>query len=79
VVSTHDIELAELLADEYDLYHFTESVENNELIFDHKIKPGELKTRNAIKILELSSYPKAIIDEAKTISHAILQNKKPVS
>jgi DNA mismatch repair ATPase MutS len=68
VVSTHDIELANLLDNEFDLYHFTETVENNELHFDHSIKAGQLKTRNAIKLLELSNYPAEVIDEARQIT-----------
>ncbi len=67
-VSTHDIELAELLVNEnFDLYHFSEKIENNELFFDHKLKKGKLKTRNAIKILELYNYPKEIIADARKI------------
>ncbi len=68
IVATHDIELAEMLEAEYDLYHFTETVANQALHFDHTIKPGQLKTRNAIKILELSNYPEAVIKEAKEVS-----------
>jgi DNA mismatch repair ATPase MutS len=68
-VSTHDIELAALLKDEYDLYHFIEDVENDKLIFDHLIKTGSLKTRNAIKILALADYPSTIIEEAKSIAN----------
>ena len=68
VVSTHDIELADMLEGEYDLYHFTETVENNKLHFDHSMKPGQLRTRNAIRILELSNYPADIISEARQIS-----------
>jgi len=68
IVSTHDIELADMLEKEYDLYHFMETVENNELHFDHSIKPGQLRTRNAIKILELSNYPADVISEARLIS-----------
>ena len=68
IVSTHDIELADMLSNEYDLYHFSETVENNELHFDHSIKTGQLRTRNAIKILELSNYPADIITEARQIS-----------
>jgi len=68
IVSTHDIELADMLNDEYDLYHFTETIENEELHFDHKIKAGPLRTRNAIKLLELSNYPADIINEARQIS-----------
>lgn len=67
-VATHDIELSNLLEEEYELYHFTETITDNELIFDHKLKEGPLKTKNAIKILEMSKYPKEIIDEALQIS-----------
>ncbi|MFM7853167.1 MAG: MutS-related protein [Flammeovirgaceae bacterium] len=69
IVSTHDIGLAGMLEHEYDLYHFTETVENSELHFDHTIKAGPLRTRNAIKILELSSYPADVVAEAKRISN----------
>lgn len=68
-VSTHDIELAELLKDEYSQYHFVEDVEKDKLIFDHLIKNGPLKTRNAIKVLALANYPKVIIEEAKAIAN----------
>ena len=71
VVSTHDIELADMLKDEYDLYHFTEIVENNKLHFDHRIKVGQVRTRNAIKILELSNYPEDILIEARQISNTL--------
>jgi DNA mismatch repair ATPase MutS len=67
-VATHDIELSNMLQEEYELYHFTETITDNELIFDHKLKEGPLKTKNAIKILEMSKYPKEIIEEALQIS-----------
>ncbi len=69
LVSTHDIELAELLKTEFDLYHFVEDIQNDALIFDHQLKAGALKTRNAIKLLALSNYPAEIIEEAKTIAN----------
>jgi DNA mismatch repair ATPase MutS len=70
-VSTHDIELTELLSKEnYSLYHFEEHIEKNELTFDYKLKEGPLTTRNAIKILELYNYPPEIIADANaTIGH----------
>ena len=74
IVSTHDGELSDLLKTEYDLYHFTETIEGGELIFDHKLKPGPLKTRNAIKILELSDYPKEIIAEANRLSKNMVRS-----
>ena len=74
IISTHDIELSDMLKNEYDLYHFTETIEEGELYFDHKIKFGQLKTRNAIKLLELSNYPPEIISEARQISMTLGKN-----
>lgn len=70
-VSTHDLELTEFLKESYDLYHFTEVVENDTILFDYKLKPGQLETTNAIKILELNNYPLEIITEAKRLSEQI--------
>ena len=64
IVASHDIELVEWLSSEYDLYHFDEYVRENDLHFDHKIKPGPLRGGNAIRILELSGYPQEVVDEA---------------
>lgn len=75
IVSTHDIELADMLHDEYDLYHFTETIESDELHFDHKLKPGQLTTRNAIKLLELANYPTDITNEARQISTSLNKSK----
>jgi len=63
-VSTHDTELNELLKAEYDHYHFSETIAEEELVFDHTIKKGPLKTRNAIRILEINNYPASIIADA---------------
>jgi DNA mismatch repair ATPase MutS len=73
-VTTHDVELAAMLADEYELYHFAEKIENDEFHFDHKLKPGPLKTSNAIRILEMYNYPPEIIAEARTISKNLSVN-----
>ena len=67
-VSTHDIELADLLKTEYDLYHFNEQVQNDTIYFDYKLKTGKLKFRNAIRILEINNYPSHITNEAFEIS-----------
>jgi hypothetical protein len=63
-VSTHDIELADMLQDSYELYHFSERVENKTVDFDFKLKEGKMKERNAIKILEINDYPKEIVKKA---------------
>jgi len=64
IASSHDLELIELISKNFELYYFTETIKDNYLQFDHTIKPGFLKTTNAIKIVEIENYPKVIIDEA---------------
>ena len=70
-VSTHDIELADLLKNEYDLYHFSELVDHKTVAFDYKLKEGKLKNRNAIRILQINDYPENIIKEAIEISEEL--------
>ncbi|MFC3361613.1 hypothetical protein ACFOG5_00300 [Pedobacter fastidiosus] len=81
IQSTHDIELINLLETDYELYHFTETVKDNMLYFDHQIKTGPLKTRNAVKILELMNFPAGITKEAGLLSERIfeLSNKSHLS
>ena len=69
LASTHDLELATLLKDQYDLYHFCETVTDNKLSFDYTLKPGVVKEGNAIRILELCNYPKDVIDVARTVAN----------
>lgn len=76
LVSTHDIELTDILSQEnYKLYHFSEQIDNNELSFDYRLKSGELKTRNAIRILELYKYPNEIIMDAKATEKTSFASK----
>lgn len=70
-VSTHDIELVDMLADEYELYHFSEMIDKKSVNFDFKLKEGKLKNRNAIRILEINDYPESVISEAIDISKEI--------
>jgi len=75
MVSTHDLELTEFLKDDnFDLYHFSETIENDQLIFDYKIKPGKPLSGNAIKILELYDYPLEIIENSKGLDKITLAN-----
>jgi DNA mismatch repair ATPase MutS len=67
-VSTHDIELADLLQGTYELYHFSEKVDQKTVDFDYKLKEGKLKNRNAIRILQINDYPEVIIKEAIELS-----------
>lgn len=73
-VSTHDIELTDLLANEYELYHFSETIGEQSVAFDYQLKKGKLKNRNAIKILAMNQYPQSIIEEVIAISRVLDSN-----
>lgn len=64
LMATHDLELAEMLRNEFSLYHFSEQIEQMELLFDYKLKKGIMPHRNAIRILELYGYPAQTVNEA---------------
>lgn len=72
LASTHDIELTHYLQSHaFALRHFCEHIEEGQLLFDYKLKEGRLRTRNAIKILELYDYPTAIVQSAhRAVSEA---------
>ncbi|MBP1614931.1 MAG: hypothetical protein H6Q13_2379 [Bacteroidetes bacterium] len=67
--STHDVELGDMLTAEYDQYHFCESVKNETLSFDYKLKEGVGKEQNAIRILEIYGYPQEIIQDARSFAN----------
>jgi DNA mismatch repair ATPase MutS len=67
-VSTHDRELTDLRPHEYELYHFSETVNDTTIGFDYKLKSGKLKNRNAIRILEINDYPEEKVREAIQIA-----------
>jgi energy-coupling factor transporter ATP-binding protein EcfA2 len=63
-VSTHDLELAELLGNNNTVYSFEELINDAGLVFDYKIKEGVLKNKNGINVLLRLGYPQTIIDAA---------------
>ncbi|WP_097015280.1 hypothetical protein [Anaerocolumna aminovalerica] len=65
IIASHDIELTQLLGGLYDSYHFCEQFQENDIIFEYKIHEGAATTKNAIRLLELTHFPKEIIANAK--------------
>ena len=63
----HELNLF-LAKDEYNLYHFSENVNDQKVDFDYKLKEGKLKNRNAIRILQINGYPDDLIVEAINLS-----------
>jgi len=78
-VSTHDIELAELLDSEYELYHFCEHFQQGEVEFDYLLKSGKLTAFNAIKILKMTGYSDDVIKEALLTIKKLMNQKVELS
>lgn len=76
LVASHDIELTELLKNEYENYHFREDVLDEGIVFDYKIHSGPSKTRNAIKLLEHLGYEKEIVENSVALSEYFMENRK---
>jgi len=67
-VTTHDVELQKLLSESFQMYHFSEQIEDGKHYFDYLIKPGPTSSRNAIKLLELKGYPESVVNEANELA-----------
>lgn len=63
-ISTHDVELTELLDNKYKLYYFQDEIIEGNLKFNYCLKKGIPTKSNAIKLLEIANFPKEILEEA---------------
>lgn len=57
LVSTHDLELADLEQEssgKVKNYHFQETYQGNEIKFDYRLRPGVSTTRNALYLMKLA-------------------------
>jgi len=61
--ATHDIELTQLL-EEYENYYFNETIQNEDICFDYKLKKGISTSRNAIRLLKQLGYEEEIVNRA---------------
>ncbi len=68
-VTTHDIELQELLNQEYEMFHFGEQVDGNNFFYDYKIRKGPTSSGNAIRLLEIKGYPESVVEKARRLSN----------
>lgn len=75
-VSTHDLELTGMLKEEYELFHFEESVTDGKIIFDYQLKKGIPASGNAIEILKLNEFPSEITEEATEIALKMSRRNK---
>lgn len=66
--ATHDLELTRLLQDDYENYHFDETVTGNDILFNYVMKEGPSVTRNAIKLLSLMGFEDSLIEDANRLA-----------
>ena len=66
--ATHDIELSYILEDCYKNYHFEESFDGKDVVFDYKLREGRAVSRNAIRLLTAAGYDEAITGRAAAMA-----------
>ena len=71
VAATHDIELTVMLEDCYRNVHFEETVTEDDVTFDYRIKEGAARTRNAIKLLKVNGFPESVISAAEQLAEQL--------
>lgn len=70
LVASHDIELTRILQEDFDNYHFAETVAETGVTFDYCLKPGPSNTRNAILLLSTMGFDPRVIDQAHQLISA---------
>ena len=51
-----------MLKEDYDNYHFSEEMGEEDICFTYKILPGPATSHNAIKLLKFAGFPQEIIE-----------------
>lgn len=68
LAATHDLELLQLLDDQWEFYHFRESVTDGRLHFDYRIHHGPTSTHNAIRMMEVYGFPVDVVADARRVA-----------
>ncbi len=66
--ATHDLELTDLLSEEYDNYHFEESFDGKDVHFSYRLQPGPGASRNAIRLMAQTGFDESLIRGAKELA-----------
>ena len=67
VAATHDMEVCELAAARFDNFHFGDVVDEQGVRFDYQLRPGPCPTTNAIRLLEQTGFPAALVAHARAL------------
>ncbi len=74
VAATHDIELTTLLENWYENYHFTETVEGQDIKFSYRLLKGRAESRNAIRLLQLMGYDAGLVEDAEAMAQEFIRS-----
>ena len=75
LVATHDMELTQIL-ETYENYHFSETVTENGVTFDYKLKKGPSNTRNALKLLKAMNFNKDVVSLSNQVYNNFIETEK---
>lgn len=75
LVATHDMELTQIL-ETYENYHFSETVTEDGVTFDYKLKKGPSNTRNALKLLKAMNFNKDVVSLSNQVYSNFIETKK---
>lgn len=75
LVATHDMELTQIL-ETYENYHFSETVTEDEVTFDYKLKKGPSNTRNALKLLKAMNFNKEVVSLSNQVYNNFIETEK---
>lgn len=64
IAATHDLELTNMVDNNYNNYHFKETIDQNDINFDYILRNGPCTSRNGIAILKYLGYPKELHERA---------------
>ena len=66
--ATHDGELTHLLEADYDNGHFSETMDQGDIHFDYRLRPGRAQGRNALQLLSLMGYEETVLEQARDMA-----------
>lgn len=76
LAATHDIELADIMANHYTNFHFQEQIVQKEIQFDYKLYSGKAVSRNAIRLLEQLGFDEKVTKEAEQMAQRFEENNE---
>lgn len=71
--ATHDVELTNLLAEDFRNVHFDEVVTDSEILFPYQLREGPATGRNAIRLLSVMGYDPALTQSAEEAAQHFLR------